>query len=583
MPKHIKQYQAQLNAFLSHRDNNDYPVDHVFKAEVLNRITPEEIVAFLHWKAFGIENPGDDDCPTKCRSSTLAFAKKSLSYFIPNKHKLWDVETLRGNATRSPEVNAVIDRVKKSEVRSEGVPSQARRALTEAEFCIIMRIAEKHVSSNTLKLRLPTMAKFQVHLIARIDDTAHLRFADLKVHPQFDFALTIKLRWTKNCNEERQAPDQIMLGANDSDFCVLVAFAIYIQFALEFTNADNSEYIFCDTEETPDSVKQQVSVNLKKKVIESEEWIELQRQTHGDSYVIDKCGTHSLRKFATTLARLIGSLQDEVEARGRWRDTQRVSDRYTSIALPGIDADVASNLAVGGPVKYKVRADNTKVTNPWLIGEFVPQIAKKCGNGVAVVLGHALLWALVETTMSSMIPEVLRSRLQWRYMGLHPDPEMNPIIKVELHVHSNCGQLLIDEIGSEDNDDNDATVGTVGGASITRNRNSNMHPMMKTLIAQNNALRQQNQELKRIVNESRDTLHFEMRIVKRVLNKVANRPAQITSTINIDNNNNNNNTIANTITAPAESNYISSLSKAPASLYELWEEYEFGREGRKAA
>jgi hypothetical protein len=75
-------------------------------------------------------------------------------------------------------------------VRAEGVPPQARRELTQAECRIITRIAEKHISANSMKLRLPTMAKFQLHLIARIDDTAHVRFADLKVHPEFDFLLT---------------------------------------------------------------------------------------------------------------------------------------------------------------------------------------------------------------------------------------------------------------------------------------------------------------------------------------------------------------------------------------------------------
>lgn len=579
MPPHTKSYKAVLNAFLSHRDQVQYPKDYDFEDAILNGIQPEEVVAYFNWKAFGTENPGDDDAPVRCRSSSLHFYKKAISFYIPNKHKLWDVETLRGNATKSPQVNAVIKRVKKAEVRAEGVAPQARRELTQAEFRLIIRIAEKNISTNSLKLRLPTMAKFQLHLIARIDDTAHVRFADLKSHPQFNFALTIRLRWTKNCNEERDAPEQIILGSEDSDFCVVVALAIYIQFALEFANAHNSDYIFCNTEETPTSIKQQVSVMLKKKVIESGEWQELQRRTHGENYTIEKCGTHSLRKFAATLARLLGRSQDEVDVRGRWRNTKRVSDRYTSINLPIVDANVASSLCVGGAVKYKIKEDSP-VSDAWLIEEFVPQIALKCGNGVAIVLGRALLWALIEPTMSSLIPEELRHRLQWRYMGLHPDAEMlNPIEKAELVVYEVSGQLHIDEVGEIERGVGDEAA--AGGGGVAGN-----HPSLTTVIAQNNALRGQNQEIIKLVRDSNETMKSEIRLVKKVLHKVANRPAQITRTINLDDNvnidNNNDDTVAR-IAAPAEFNYVSSLSASPSNLYELWEEYEFGREGRKAA
>ena len=79
MPAHTKQYKAVLKAFLSHRDNVAYPEDYHFETAVLNRITPEEIIAYFYWKAYGNESPGEDDCPTKCRSSTLAFAKKAIS------------------------------------------------------------------------------------------------------------------------------------------------------------------------------------------------------------------------------------------------------------------------------------------------------------------------------------------------------------------------------------------------------------------------------------------------------------------------------------------------------------------------
>jgi hypothetical protein len=302
MPPHTKSYKNCLVAFFTHRDTIQYDKDHDFDNATLSAITPEEIAEYLCYKSFGTSHPTDDDIPTSCRSTTLHFYKKSISYFIPNKHQQWDVDARRGNPTKSPQVNGIINRVKKSEVRAEGVPPQARRELTESEFRCIIRIAEKYCDVVAIQLRLPTVAKFQLHLIARIDDTAHVRIADIRVHPHHDFALTVRLRWTKNCMEERDAPDQIMLGAHDSDFCVIVALGIYLQYVLEFTNAANSEYLFCDTEESPSSVKQQISTLLRKKVIDSSEWNELQEMTHGrgGNFTTGLCGTHSLRKFAAT-------------------------------------------------------------------------------------------------------------------------------------------------------------------------------------------------------------------------------------------------------------------------------------------
>jgi hypothetical protein len=251
---HIKTYKKVLLNFLSYRDGTTYNNDHSFDLATLGSITAEDVCRWLRYKAYGSPEPDEDHLPGFARSTTLHFHKKAISYFIPNKHMAYNVETLTGNPTRAPEVNDLIKAVKKHEVRAEGVPSQARREFTIEEFREIIRIAEKD-DSFEVKVRLPTVCKLQFHLIARVDDTAHLLCNELKIHPQFDFALLVRLRWTKNCLEERDAPDQFLLGAMDSDFCVLIALGIYFQYVLEFTNAVHSDYFFCNSEETPDSVK----------------------------------------------------------------------------------------------------------------------------------------------------------------------------------------------------------------------------------------------------------------------------------------------------------------------------------------
>lgn len=250
-----RKYKNVLVLFLSNLHNVTYDQDTEFDADVMTAITDTNIVDWFQFKAFGKAVIDDDDVPLMCRSSTLYFYKKLISAFIPNKHIKWNVITQSGNPTTSPTVNALIKRVRKHEVCSEGVPSQARRALLPDELRLLLRIAQRNSAVFALNLQLPTMAKFQVHLIARIDDTVHVKLDDFHIHPQFEFALSVRLRWTKNCMEERDAPDQIILGALDSDFCVIVSLSVYMQYAFEFTTASESPFLFCDHTKNPDSVK----------------------------------------------------------------------------------------------------------------------------------------------------------------------------------------------------------------------------------------------------------------------------------------------------------------------------------------
>ena len=68
-----------------------YNIDHEFDDNVLNAITDTEVVDWLKVKAFGSDVVAEDDLPLLCRSSTLHFHKKAISYFIPNKHIKWNV------------------------------------------------------------------------------------------------------------------------------------------------------------------------------------------------------------------------------------------------------------------------------------------------------------------------------------------------------------------------------------------------------------------------------------------------------------------------------------------------------------
>ena len=389
--------------------------------------------------AFGRSDAGDDDVPTCGRSNTLAFHKKALSYFMPNKHLGWNTVSLSGNPTRSPEVNDLMKCVRRHEVCGEGVSSQARHAHTLAEFCSLVGMAPNSETFN-LQVRIPCILKFQVHLIARVDDAAHVFMNELWAHGMFDYALRVCLRWTKNCLEERDAPEQIILGPSDQDFCVLTLLSIHIQYLLEFLNGESSDYLFCDSGETTELVKALVGKAIRDHVSNNTGWRNLQEEGVDSGPV----GSHSNRKLASTLACRQGCTQDDVDCRGHWRNTRRISDRYTDLTIEVVDGKVVAALCMGGPMKYVYR-EGSGLTDAFLTDEVCPHIRAKFGSRVAVVLGKSLLWACKEPEMISQVPACLRQRVIQAYEGvMQLEEDINPIQKRWIVVYNVGGQLRID-------------------------------------------------------------------------------------------------------------------------------------------
>lgn len=74
------------------------------------------------------------------------------------------------------------------------------------------------------------MKKFQFQMIGWADDIANLEANDLQLHSTFgNFALQIKASLSKSVTDEHNCPDQILLNANDTDICVLLALSCYLE------------------------------------------------------------------------------------------------------------------------------------------------------------------------------------------------------------------------------------------------------------------------------------------------------------------------------------------------------------------
>jgi hypothetical protein len=116
------------------------------------------------------------------------------------------------NPTKSSEIIDRIKKVKKEDVWKTGKKSSARRPLEHRKFKQPLAILER--DPDPIKQFLaPCVNKVHYNLIARLDDAMELEFEDIKPNLHFPFSLLVRMCWSKNVNEERDAGEQILLAS----------------------------------------------------------------------------------------------------------------------------------------------------------------------------------------------------------------------------------------------------------------------------------------------------------------------------------------------------------------------------------
>ena len=122
---------------------------------------------------------------------------------------------------------------------------------------------------------------------------------ELMVHELFPFALCGQMRWSKNILEECHCSNQIILGANDPDFCVLLNAGIYLEntFPTEVNDEGLINCFACAGNAL--NTKKAVS-RILKDLFHSEDF--KNRFCNGAEFgsLLDQwlCTSHSFRKFA---------------------------------------------------------------------------------------------------------------------------------------------------------------------------------------------------------------------------------------------------------------------------------------------
>ena len=391
-----------------------YANNHQFDHDVLATITPEDLVRWFRLLSYGSETPGLDDRPTLRQGSGIAFCKNAISYFMPDGSSQWVTQSKTGNPTMSKAVNKCIQEIKKHEVRKQGKKSNAKRDLKRPEFKKTLEIL-RSLNGFVYKTKIPAMLILQFHLIGRTDDICHLETKDIREHEEFpDFTLQTKVAWSKNINEERDCPDQIILGANDPDFCALLSLAGYLEG--RFTEQWGTPcFLFGERESDDEPLRMNDNyMNALKRVWKKREFQRIAGEVRGE------IGTHSIHKFASTWAAEHGMSPSEVEIRGRWKGGHngRVVNLYINVKQLPTDGKVAATLCVGQPVKYKLKPD-TAVTRGWLLTNVVPGIHEHfeddAANRIAEVLALPLLWASLDPVASLLISPAVAGRITARW------------------------------------------------------------------------------------------------------------------------------------------------------------------------
>jgi hypothetical protein len=141
------------------------------------------------------------------------------------------------------------------------------------------------------------MLKLQFHRIAWMDDICNLESSDLQEHEKFGaIALQTQVAWSKNVNKERDCPPQIILGANNSDFCSLIALAGYLESQFD-CNWGSARFLFGERNDSDEPQRANSNYsNALKAQWKKDDFKELASQVCGG------IGTHSIWKFGATWA-----------------------------------------------------------------------------------------------------------------------------------------------------------------------------------------------------------------------------------------------------------------------------------------
>eukprot|EP00957_Ditylum_brightwellii_P162640 12384492-Ditylum_brightwellii.AAC.1 len=140
--------------------------------------------------------------------------------------------------------------------------------------------------------------------MARVDDVGNFKMEDLTASVDYPFTLQSKMCWSKNVLEERDAPEQVIFGANNPNFCAILGLAIHLEHGLK-----DGSVLGDDDHAGPllFGISKHVATKQMGDVVNDELFPRTQAGL---------LGTHSLQKLPATYARRNGCGRDDVDVNG---------------------------------------------------------------------------------------------------------------------------------------------------------------------------------------------------------------------------------------------------------------------------
>ena len=432
-----------MRRFMDHKHNKSkpdlYTKESTWTNEQMFAITNEDVVRYMKLRAY---NNADADPemlrPTYCRWETLSAIKKGIiSYYHPEKDAEWSIRRSEGNPTRSVVVRELMKRVLLDEVAGNGAKSKERGPFVEQEYEQAIDLMEENDDAEE-RLFTSGIFRMQYNLGGRIDDVSKQKCVNLVANKDIqheNLSVITKLNWSKNVRTKKQAPWQILIGAKDRHYCVLVGLAMWLEFMIVYGRDKDCEFVWgYRGSNDVDSIRTNAS-KVMKQVINDPAF---------DVVLDEKQGTHSMRKFATDFAKRNGIHKDDIDHRFRWR-SKRMQDNYASTTIPSTDAKVAAALCKGGPIHYHLK-EYSGINDEWVCDKVCPNITATYGSVIGKVLGRALLWCVYDTEQTKVVPIFISDRIKEAYNKVTDkrlaDGE-NPVEKVPLYVSGDTNGNLI--------------------------------------------------------------------------------------------------------------------------------------------
>eukprot|EP00957_Ditylum_brightwellii_P106088 8092094-Ditylum_brightwellii.AAC.1 len=164
-------------------------------------------------KIYGKDDLSPINNPTKGCNTSLKYYIMTLSYLMPNHQMVWNELMKVGNPTNSKDVNDLIGVVILKEIWKQGQPLYSDQSFEEPDVEQAMQILLSF--PDFLKRRkYATMFMFQIHFVACLDDTCHVKKENITPCFQFPIALLCHLCWSKKHKRGEIFPRANHAGGN---------------------------------------------------------------------------------------------------------------------------------------------------------------------------------------------------------------------------------------------------------------------------------------------------------------------------------------------------------------------------------